>query len=78
MVCHKGERERVFIISIRKDIDDRSFNFPPVIPLTKCMGDYLDDNVPSNFLLSEKQLSKIEVSNFQQEKRRIQDRGGFA
>ena len=68
-------RERVFIISIRKDIDDRSFHFPPVIPLTKCMGDYLDDNVPSSFLLSEKQLSKIEVSNFQQEKRRIQDRG---
>lgn len=70
-------RERVFIISIRKDIDDRSFHFPPVIPLTKCMGDYLDDNVPSSFLLSEKQLSKIEVSNFQQEKRRIQDRGGI-
>lgn len=69
-------RERVFIISIRKDVDDGSFDFPPKIPLTKCIGDYLDDNVPSNFLLSEKQLSKIKTSNFHQERDKIQNREG--
>lgn len=71
-------RERVFIVSIRKDIDNGSFDFPSKIPLAKCMGDYLDDNVPSNFLLSEKQLSKIKISNFHQERDKIQNREGVS
>ena len=36
-------RERVLIVSIRKDVDDGKFNFPATVPLTTCMGDYLDD-----------------------------------
>lgn len=71
-------RERVFIISIRKDIDDRSFHFPPVIPLTKCMGDYLDDNVPSSFLYLKNSYPKLkfQTSNRRSEEYRIG--GGFA
>lgn len=69
-------RERVFVVSIRKDVDDGSFAFPVKIPLIKCMGDYLDDNVPLNYLLTGKQLSKIKTSNFHQEINRIQNREG--
>ena len=67
-------RERIFIVSIRKDIDDHSFQFPPVRPLTKCMEDYLDDDVSSEFFLSEKQISKIKTSKFYQERLRILNR----
>lgn len=73
-VCRKGER--VFIVSIRKDVDDHSFKFPPVIPLEMCMGDLLDKEVPAEFYLSDEQLSNIKSSAFNQERTRIQDRGG--
>ena len=42
-------RERVLIVSIRKDVDDGKFSFPATVPLTTCMGDYLDDEPPSLF-----------------------------
>ena len=73
-VCRKGER--VFIVSIRKDVDDHSFKFPTAIPLELCMGDFLDAKVPAEFYLSDEQLSNIKSSAFNQERTRIQDRGG--
>ena len=36
-------RERVFIVSIRKDIDNGTFKFPEPIELTTKLKDYLDD-----------------------------------
>lgn len=46
-------RERVFIISIRKDID-KGFTFPEAIPLTLRLKDLLEDDVDEKYYLSEK------------------------
>ena len=46
-------RERVFIISIRKDID-KGFTFPSPIPLELRLKDLLEDNVDESFYISEK------------------------
>ena len=42
-------RERVFIVSIRKDIDDGTFKFPDPVELDKVLLDYLDDDVDEKF-----------------------------
>lgn len=42
-------RERVFIISIRQDIDDGTFSFPKTIPLKNKIKDFLEENVPIDF-----------------------------
>lgn len=52
-------RERVLIVSVRKDIDDKGFVFPEAVPLTTCMGDYLDDDVPEPFYLSEEKTKSV-------------------
>lgn len=46
-------RERVFIVSIRKDIDDGSFCFPAPQPLNIRLKDILEDNVDEKFYLKE-------------------------
>ena len=46
-------RERVFIISIRKDID-KGFEFPEPFPLKLRLKDMLDDDVDEKFYLSTK------------------------
>lgn len=74
-VCHKGERERVFIVSIRKDVDDHSFRFPPVIPLEMCMGDLLDEEVPAEFYLSEEKTQSV-IRHDSNHPGHIADRGG--
>lgn len=51
-------RERVFIISIRKDID-KGFSFPQPIPLGIRLKDLLEDEVDESFYLSEKQKESI-------------------
>ena len=51
-------RERVFIISIRKDID-KGFTFPNPIPLELRLKDLLEDEVDEIFYLSEKMQQKI-------------------
>lgn len=55
------KRERVLIVSIRKDVDDRTFTFPEPIPLTRCMGDLLEDEVPERFYLSEEKTRSVIV-----------------
>ena len=52
-------RARVFIVSIRKDVDNHSFKFPPAVPLTKCMGDFLDDEVPATFYLTDERTQSV-------------------
>lgn len=47
-------RERVFIVSIRKDIDTGSFKFPEAFPLELRLKDMLEDEVDEKFYLSEK------------------------
>lgn len=47
-------RERVFIVSIRKDCDTGVFEFPEPYPLKLRLKDMLDDTVDEKFYLSEK------------------------
>lgn len=68
-------RERVFIVSIRKDVDDGSFCFPKPQPLNICLKDVLEENVDEKFYLSQDRIKSIKASSFVQEKNRIQDRG---
>ena len=49
-------RERVFIVSIRKDIDTGMFQFPEGFPLELRLKDMLDDVVDEKFYLSEKMI----------------------
>lgn len=51
-------RERVFIISIRKDID-KGFKFPTPFPLDLKLKDLLDDEVDEKYYLGEKALNYI-------------------
>lgn len=51
-------RERVFIISIRKDID-KGFEFPEPFPLKLRLKDMLDDEVDEKFYLSDVQMTNI-------------------
>lgn len=46
-------RERVFIVSIRKDVD-QGYEFPTGIPLNLRLKDMLEDNVEEKFYLSNK------------------------
>ena len=65
-------RERVFIISIRKDID-RGFTFPQPIPLDIRLKDILEDQVDESFYLSEDRIGSLI-----EHKRRNQEKGnGF-
>lgn len=52
-------RERVFIVSIRKDIDDGSFEFPKPFPLHLKLKDMLEDEVDEKFYLSDEKVGKI-------------------
>lgn len=70
-------RERVFIISIRKDIDTGAFAFPEPVQLNRCLKDLLEDTVDEKYYVSQERLKKIQLSNFQQERKMIQNRGGI-
>ena len=50
-------RERVFIISIRKDVDTGIFEFPEGYPLKLRLKDMLEDEVDEKFYLSEKMFN---------------------
>ena len=63
-------RERVYTISIRKDIDKGNFTFPEKEELKLRLKDMLEDNVDEKYYLSDDKVSKIECSNFMQEKKR--------
>lgn len=55
-------RERVFIVSIRKDIDNGEFKFPESFPLELRLKDMLEDEVDEKFYLKETQLYFIKHS----------------
>jgi len=52
-------RERVFIVSIRKDIDTGMFQFPEGFPLELQLKDVLEDEVDEKFYMSDKALEYI-------------------
>ena len=60
-------RERVFIVSIRKDIDTGLFEFPKPFPLEKRLKDLLEDVVDEKYYLSDEFMSRF-VTSTQSEK----------
>ena len=67
-------RERVYTVSIRKDIDKGNFKFPEKEELKLRLKDMLEDEVNEKYYLNEEQIKKIRTSNFMQEKKRIQEK----
>lgn len=65
-------RERIFALSIRKDVDNGEFKFPEKIPLTTRLKDMLEKNVDEKYYLPDDRIDKILNSTFMQEKKRIQ------
>lgn len=59
-------RERVFVISIRNDID-KVYEFPKSKPLTKNLKDFISSEVPEKYYLKEEVAQKI-VEDFLKEK----------
>jgi DNA (cytosine-5)-methyltransferase 1 len=66
-------RERVFIVSIRKDIDFK-FTFPVGEPLKLRLADLLENEVDPKFYLSDEQIKHIKTSSYHQNQRRIQSK----
>lgn len=56
-------RERVFIVSIRKDIDPGSFEFPKPFKLKLRLKDMLEDEVDEKYFLSDKMIEYIVANN---------------
>lgn len=56
-------RERVFIVSIRKDIDNGKFEFPKPFELQLRLKDMLEDEVDEKYFLSDKMIEYIVANN---------------
>lgn len=67
-------RERVYTISIRKDIDNGNFKFPEKEELKLRLKDILEDKVDEKYYLKDYQLENIKKSNYIQNQRRIQEK----
>lgn len=52
-------RERVFVVSIRKDIDTKGYEFPKPVPLEKRLKDMLEPFVDEKYYLSDEKVEKI-------------------
>ena len=66
-------RERVFTISIRNDID-KKFVFPPKEELKLKLKDMLEDEVEEKYYLSDVQINRIKTTNYNVGKTRIQEK----
>lgn len=64
-------RERVFVIGFRKDLDFKEFTFPEKMELTKVMQDFLVDNVSGKYYLAKKGVEFV-LSDKNLEKRYTQ------
>ena len=56
-------RERVFIVSIRKDIDNGMFEFPKGFPLEKRLKDVLEQTVDDKYYLDGKYESILKIND---------------
>ena len=66
-------RERVFIVSIRKDVDRELFEFPKPYSLEKRLKDFLEPHVDEKYYLSDKS-----IQGFENHKKRNSEKGnGF-
>lgn len=52
-------RERVFVVSIRKDIDKGTFSFPDKIPLQHRLKDLLETSVDEKYYISDEKVKKF-------------------
>lgn len=52
-------RERVYCVVIRKDMDNGNFKFPAPIPLKKALVDMLDDKVDERYYLSDDKVAAM-------------------
>ena len=52
-------RERIFTVSIRKDVDERTFYFPDKKPLKLRLKDLLESNVDEKYYLSDDKINAI-------------------
>ena len=59
-------RERVFIVSIRKDIDNELFEFPKPYSLEKRLKDFLEPQVDEKYYLSDDKMGMIAKWNCQE------------
>lgn len=67
-------RERVYTISIRNDIDKGIFKFPEKEELRLRLKDLLENEVEEKYYLKDYQIENIRKSNFMTNKRRIQEK----
>lgn len=67
-------RERVFTVSIRKDIDDKSFRFPEKEELKLRLKDMLEEEVDEKYYLSDVQINRIKTTTYNVGKTRIQEK----
>ena len=65
-------RERVFAISIRKDVDTKGFTFPEQIQLETRLKDVLEKSVDERYYLPDERIEKILNTAFMQEKMKAQ------
>lgn len=52
-------RERVFVVSIRKDVDTKGYKFPSPVPLEKRLKDMLEPCVDEKYYLSADKVEKF-------------------
>ena len=52
-------RERIFIVSIRKDIDNHEFTFPDKLPLTKTLKDMLEPKVDEKYYINNERAKNL-------------------
>lgn len=67
-------RERVYTVSIRKDIDNGNFKFPEKEPLKIVLKDLLENKVDEKYYLKDYQIGNIKKSNYIQNQKRIQEK----
>lgn len=65
-------RERVFVISIRKDIDDGTFKFPEKFPLELRLNDMLEETVDEKYYCSGKSIKGMQNSSYVSRQRLLQ------
>ena len=66
-------RERVFVLSIRRDID-KGYEFPEPFPLKLRLKDMLDAEVDEKYYLNDVQLDRIKTTTYTSGARRIQEK----
>lgn len=52
-------RERVYCVIVRKDLDNGKFKFPDPIPLKSALCDLLDDDVDERYYLSDEKVAQM-------------------